>query len=222
MEVINFDTDRVDQRNTKHHFLLPDCHYMLVGPTGCGKTNTLCNMILQWLNADKITIYTINPDQDKYQMLADFFDAIKEETDEDILNIENPEDVIPVEELDVDDNKVIIFDDIKIDKKNMDTVKEYFSLSRNKKCNCIYLCQSYYDVPKYIRRNTKCFCLFPSLDNRDVREIASDHRKSIKRTEFEQIYKKATEEPYKFMCLDKTAKHVPEMYRRDFDGFYMP
>ena len=64
MEVINFDTDKVDQK-TKHHFVLQDCHYMLVGPTGCCKTNTLSNMIMQWLNVDKITIYTINPDQDK-------------------------------------------------------------------------------------------------------------------------------------------------------------
>ena len=203
--------------------LLPDidCHYMLVGPTGYGKTNTLCNMIMQqWLSADKITIYTINPDQDKYQMLAAFFEAVKEETGEDILFIENPEDVIPVGELDDEENKVIVFDDIKIDKKNMDTVKEHFSLSRNKNCNCIYLCQSYYDVPKYIRRNTKCFCLFPNLDNRDVMMIANDHSKSIKRREFEDIYAKAPEKPFQFMCLYRTAKHVPEMYRKGFDGFY--
>lgn len=117
MEVINFDTDRIDRKNAKHHFLLPDCHYMLVGSTGCGKTNTLCNMILQWLNADKVTIYTINPNQDKYQMLNDFFEAVKEETGEDvdILSIENPQDVVPVEDLDDEYNKVIIFDDIKID-----------------------------------------------------------------------------------------------------------
>ena len=95
-------------------------------------------------------------------MLAEFFEAVKEEIGEDILNIDNPEDVIPVEELDDEENKVVVFDDIKIDKKNMDTVKECFSFSRNKNCNCIYLCQSYFDVPKYIRRtcNTKCFCFF--------------------------------------------------------------
>ena len=49
--------------------------------------------------------------------------------------------------------------------------------------------------------------------------IANDHCNSIKRREFELIYKKATEEPFQFMCLDKTAKHVPEMYRKNFDGF---
>ena len=76
----------------------------------------------------------VNPDQEKYQMQADFFDAIKEESGEEILEIRNPEDVIPVEELDNKDEKVIVFDDIQIDKKNMDRIKEYFLLSRNKNC----------------------------------------------------------------------------------------
>ena len=195
---------------------------MLVGPTGCGKTNTLCNMLLQWLSPDRVTIYTINPNQDKYRTLVDFFEMIKEESGDDILDIQDPEDVTPVEELDDEENKVVVFDDIKIDKKNMDRIKEYFSLSRNKNCNCIYLCQSYYDVPKYIRRNTKCFCLFPSLDNRDVMHIATDHVREIPKEEFQKIYRDATSERYDFMCLDKTSKHPPEMYRRNFNGFYLP
>ena len=45
-------------------------------------------------------------------MLAEFFEAVKEEIGEDILNFDNPEDVIPVEELDDEENKVIVFDDI--------------------------------------------------------------------------------------------------------------
>ena len=55
-------------------------------------------------------------------MLADFFESVMEETGEDILNIENPDDVIPVDDLDDEDNKVIVFDDIKIDRKNMDRI----------------------------------------------------------------------------------------------------
>ena len=125
----------------------------------------------------KVAIYTIDPGQEKYQMISDFFDAIKEEWEE-ILEIHNPGDVIPAEELD-EERQAIVFDDIKIDKKNMDCIKEYFSLSCNKNCCCIYLHQSYYDVPKYIRRNTKCFCLFPSLDNRDVMNIGTNHVQGI-------------------------------------------
>ena len=58
------------------------------------------------------------PDQEKYQMLTDFLDAIKEEWGEEILEIRNPEDGIPVEELDDEDadgskiQQVIALDDI--------------------------------------------------------------------------------------------------------------
>lgn len=215
--MINFDDYK--DKPTKHHFLLPDCHYMMVGQTGCGKTNTLCNMLLQsWLKADRITIYTINPNQPKYQILKEFYNAC----DQDTFTIATPEDVIPIEELDDEDNKVIIFDDIKLDKKNMDRIKEYFSLSRNKNCNCIYLCQSYYDVPKYIRRNTKCFLLFNGLDNRDIQTIAHDHSAGLTKKEFAEAYQSATEKPYSFFMFDKTAKHLPQMYRRGFDGFLVP
>ena len=221
MEMIDFNVPVQEPRKSRHHFLLPTCHYMLVGPTGCGKTNTLCNMLLQWMSPDRITIYTINPDQEKYTMLVNFFDMIKKESGEDILDIQDPEDVIPVEELDDEENKVIVFDDIKIDKKNMNRIMEYFSLARHKNCQCIYLTQSYYDVRKYIRRNTKCFCLYPSLDDRDVMNIATDHAQGVSKEEFKRIYKEATREPYNFMCLDKTAEHIPEKYRRNFDGLYV-
>ena len=218
MEIINFDNN--DKRENKHHFLLPDCHYMIIGPTGCGKTNLLCNLLTRWMQADKITIYTINNDQEKYILLREFFDAVEEETGENILEIANPEDVIPIDELDDIEQKVIVFDDIKIDRKNMDRIKEYFSLSRNRCCNCIYLTQSYYDVPKYIRRNTKCFCLYPGLDNRDIRFIANDHASSLTGGKLSEIYKTATDGPYNFFTIDKTSKHTPEMYRRNFNQFY--
>lgn len=215
LKMINFDEEIA--KDHKHHYLFPDCHYMLVGGTGCGKTNLICNMLLQsWLKTDKIILYTINADQDKYELLDGFFNSI--EDSEDVFVIKSPEDICPVEDLDCDTDKVIIFDDIKLDKKNMDRIKEYFSLSRHKKANCIYLCQSYFDVPKYIRRNTKCFVLFEGLDHRDIQTIASDHS-TIPKADFCSIYK-SIDVPHGFMTVDKTAKYPPEMYRSGFDKFY--
>ena len=45
MEMINFDVVHEPKR-ARHHFLLPNCHYILIGPTGCGKTYTLSNMLV--------------------------------------------------------------------------------------------------------------------------------------------------------------------------------
>lgn len=216
MDLLNFDHKK--EKVIKHHFLLPDCHYILVGPTGCGKTNTLCNMLLQsWLKSDKIVIYTINPEQQKYQLLSEVYNTISPGS----LVLTSPDDVTPIESLELKEDKVIIFDDIKIDKRNMDRVKEYFSLSRNRNCNCLYLCQSYYDVPKYIRRNTNCFLLFNGLDNQDVTRIAADHCSSDIKKKILQIYESATEKPHSFLMLDKTSSFIPEMFRRGFDEFLM-
>jgi len=139
---------------------------------------------------------------------------------EDYILLKHPDDVVPIDELDANDDKVIVFDDIRIDAPNMNKIKEYFSLSRNKRCNCLYLTQSYYDVPKYIRRNTKCLVLFSGFDNRDIDEICKDNCKGISHSELKQIYREATAEPHSFLVIDKTARHVPQMYRKGFDQFY--
>ena len=85
MDLINFDVCHREKKEGWHfllpdwhfllpdwHFLLPDCHYLMVGPTGCGKTTLLCNMLLKWVNPKGLILYTINPDQEKYQLIQDF------------------------------------------------------------------------------------------------------------------------------------------------------
>ena len=51
--------------------------------------------------------------------------------------------------------------------------------------------------------------------------IATDYVQDIGKEDFKRIYNEETSEPYNFMCLDKTAKHTPERYRRNFDGLYV-
>ena len=70
--------------------------------------------------------------------------------------------MIPVEELDGDSSKLVVFDDIKIDNSHMEPIKEYFALCGNRNCNCIYLTQSYYDVP-----NTYVEILEPFVSSTD-------------------------------------------------------
>ena len=111
---------------------------------------------------DNITLYTLNANQDKYQLLSDFYSILQEETEgeEPMFEIMDPENVVPIEDIDDVISRVVVFHDIKIDGKHTKPIEEYFSLSRNKKCNCIYLTQSYYNTPKYIRRNIKSLLSF--------------------------------------------------------------
>ena len=96
----------------------------------------LCNMLIRWIKSDESIIYTINPDQEKYQLLQDFYNFSKTKEVCVSFQIIKPE-VMPIEKLRGDTNKLIIFDDIKMDNRHMEPIKEYFSLSRNRNCNCI-------------------------------------------------------------------------------------
>ena len=84
----------------------------MVGLTGYGKTILLCNMLMRWINPDESILYNINHDQEKSQLLQDFYDLLEAEGVDGRFQIFEPEEVIPVEELDGDLRKVVVFDDI--------------------------------------------------------------------------------------------------------------
>ncbi len=58
------------------------------------------------------------------------------------------------------------------------------------------------------------------MENRDLLNIATDHARGLGKEQFQKVYREATTKPHHFMCLDKTATRIPEMYRQNFDGFY--
>lgn len=53
-----------------------------------------------------------------------------------------------------DNQKLVIFDDY-LDTGHDEEISNYFTNSRNKSCNCIYLSQSWFNPNKTIRLNCK-------------------------------------------------------------------
>ena len=192
-------------------------HIMIIGPTGCGKTNYLLNLVFT-TPPKEIVIYTHTPMQSKYQAMQTYFGVLNStdyttkkgvkqavEQIEDLtpkaevknamldhfnksfqcdlvgtdnpfpFTLESPDNIVPPTEID-SNPKFVVFDDISVNSRTDQTkVKDYFAFGRNHGCKCIYLCQSYYDIPKFIRRNTRHFILFKGIEPRDIRQITSDH-----------------------------------------------
>ncbi len=96
-------------------------------------------------NYDSVYIYTINPQQDKYELLNNYNDKLRDdlESGEDFFIIKQPEELIPVNHLDSSEHKIVVFYDIPLNNEEMNKIRSYFSLPRNKKCNSIYLAQGY-------------------------------------------------------------------------------
>ena len=111
-----------------------------------------------------------NLEQSKYQHLMDVFQPISESDEVRYAVIEARNDeIIPVQDLDSDSQKIAIFDDFVCD-KNQKPIIDYFIQGRHKNCSVIYLSQSYYKTPKDIRLNCSQFSIhkFPSANEKSL------------------------------------------------------
>jgi len=203
MKIQNYDIkdDENDDFVQLKSFMLNRCFRMLVcAPSGGGKTNLLLDMIYRLLYFDKIYLYARNLSQSKYTYLLKSFKPISKEVGYDIIEASN-DDIIPLTDLSDENQKLVIFDDyLNTGKKNGERIRDYFTNSRNKKCCCIYLSQSYYGTDKTIRPNSSHYCIFdfPSRNEQSMicRELGVN----------KEDYHNATKDPYSFLYVDKIRK----------------
>lgn len=215
MQIINYDCD-VKEKN-KHSFLLPNSFRCIIcGPSGCGKTNLLMNILINKdvLNYHKLRVYSKSIHQDKYRILQDW----AEELGEDRVRL-STSDLDDVESVDPQFATVAVFDDVMLE--NQDLMKKYFSQGRHHNIDCIYLCQSYFQVPKQgVRENANLLVLFKQ-DKKNLQHIFSSHCSGdMSFDEFIRFFREATNEPFSFAVIDLTSPPYNGKYRKRFDEFY--
>ena len=184
------------------HPCLPDDFFrmLICGPSNSGKTNLLLNMIYSLLTFDKINLFSKNLHQYQYQgFLKDFVERINPKVGYEVIEAYDDE-IIPLEELPADNQKIVVFDDL-LCEKNQNSIINYFINGRHKNCCVIYLSQTFYKVPKDIRVNCSHLCIFrldPKENKRIANEIGVDHN----------TLDRATDEKYSFLYYDKPKKSI--------------
>ena len=210
MKIPNYDSaSNYDSNFTQLLPYMPSGTFrmLICGPSGCGKTNVLMHMLYNLLYYDKIYLFSKNIEQPKYRQLLERFQPISEEVGYDVIE-ESNSDVIPLETLDSDNQKIVIFDDYACE-RNQKPIVEYFIGGRHKNCSVIYLSQSYYLTPKDIRINCSHFCIFDSPSNAETARMCSDVNVSKKR------FESATSEPYSFAYIDKTKNTIRKNFNEN-------
>ena len=196
------------------HSCLPDDFFrmLICGPSNSGKTNLLLNMIYKLLVFDKIYLFSKNLHQHQYQgVLKDFAERINPKVGYEVIEPYNDE-IIPLEELPVDNQKIVVFDDL-LCEKNQNSIINYFINGRHKNCCVIYLCQTFYKVPKDIRVNCSHLCIFrldPKENKRIANEIGVDH----------DTLDRATDKKYSFFYYDKPLKLMKKILMKIYNGVY--
>jgi len=199
--------DKVHNPNygTKHFIELP---FMaaITGFTGSGKSNTLMNLIDAFKGSfSKIVFCTMSFDCDPlYVKLRTRLEKVAEKDGvepEDYIQIFDGGTVPDVEELE-DVPSLIIFDDLQGEKKANDQVSKFYKYGRKKGFSCVYLAQSYMDIPIFIRKQLKYLVIKRVNQIDDLKRILTRYGLSQYKGRLGDIYQECTSDFTTCMLMD--------------------
>lgn len=219
-EVIDDDYKREPKVDPtyKEHYINPNSHIALIGPTGTGKSNALLNF-LRKKNGRFYKIIIFNPattDEPLYNFLNDAIEGI--EFYNDINELPSLSDF---DDEDKGNEKLIVFDDFTdLKKKEMSKIQEYLKAGRKFGFSCWCLAQNYTSIPKPISRNCQYFIIYKQNDNATLSNIIKNHNiDNMDKDLIISAYKYAVQEPMSFFMIDTTTGAGVKRLRKGFKEF---
>ena len=206
MKLKNYDSEESDHLHSLNDFLTEDFRMLITGRSGCGKTNTLMNILREPLVPyDKIYLYSRNNQQNKIQDLLKLMEMVSQKVGYDVLVTRKEDDIMETTEYPNDNRKVVVFDDLmNAPQAVQNKIASHFTDGRHHKISPIYLSQSYYDVPKKLRLNCSHMILYPPDNKNHLDLIAKENM--IDPALFDKLG------PYEFLFLDKEKKSVTKNF----------
>ena len=223
-ELINFYDLKAVKKHQQHtinpHFddtqiKLP-CRILAVGATGSGKTNVLMNFLYR--AQDTFThVYVV------HKMPEPLYDYMREKLKDNVtfyLDLSKLPDVNSLEHSD-EGQILLIFDD-QCAEKDQKKIKEYMLRGRKKGfgISIIYLTQSYYEVPKFIRINMNYIEIVKAGSDKDLKQILSEYALGIDKDQLVDLYEDATSDYPSFLKIDLGTVDKSKKFSHNFKDFY--
>jgi hypothetical protein len=208
--------DEIENPNFNlHNFEIP-FRMCIVAPSGSGKTNFLLNLIRVFSHGKgtfaSITIVTRNKSEPLYNYL--------EGENEQIQIKEGMHSTPKLDDLDKKYNHLVCWDDLVLN-KNLQNVEEYYMRARKKNCSVVFLSQSYYDIPKFIRKNSTHLVLLDLGGNkREKTAILNEWMGELDKDELNAIFNDATSEKLRPLIIQGGKCEKNKKYRKGFTDFY--
>lgn len=222
MSKINFysliKSEKTINPNYKSHGLRVPFRLLEAAPSGAGKTHALLGLILA---CDKtfheIIVCVKSADEPLYQLLDDRLGKS--------VRFYEEGEVPPLSDYSIKDargklkridklQRLIVFDDLILDKKANQVASQYYSKARKLGFSMVYISQSYFQTPKFIRDNCQYFMLGRNLLKKDLRMILNLFPTELTVDRFTEIYNELTPEPLDVIIIDIENKIV----RRNITG----
>ena len=176
----------------------------IVGGSGSGKTNLLMN-ILNWTGLFDVQcmwkhVVYVCPTRQPLVLAA--VDAQPKR----IFVCESLDDLPEVDKFEAEGPNLVIFDDLMSENKsNQLKIERWFLKSRIKDCSCVYIAQSYFDIPKVVRRQFTHLILKRINSLRNIDNILREHNDSSDPLFIRKCYKKCMEKKTGFFFINLEA-----------------
>lgn len=201
--MLNF-YDSVDKKKLKKfpknpYFKLP-LRCVVASPSGSGKSNTMLWMI-GLLNKcfTKIVICT-KEDETLYEHLKDTISGVEVRLNGDVPSLN---------EYDSDTSKLIVFDDLVMEGRKVQTqIAQFYIRARKLGWSMCYLSQVYYGIPKAIRVNAQYCILGRHLTKKDLSMIVREYEGDLNKDELISIYKRETADELNTLMIDMVNRKI--------------
>lgn len=208
--------DTVDNPNEHLHNIKIPFRMCVVAPSGTGKTNFLLNLIKVFSVGEgtfaDICIVTRNKDEPLYNYLSGEFDQIQIK--------EGMHNTPKLDDMDKRYNHLVVWDDLVLS-KTLQNVEEYYMRARKKNCSVIFLSQSYYDIPKFIRKNSNYLVLLDlGGSKREQTAIMNEWSSDLDKDELKAIYNDAVSVPLRPLIITGGKVARDKKYRKGWLEYY--
>jgi ABC-type dipeptide/oligopeptide/nickel transport system ATPase component len=208
--------EEVENPNEKMHDIKIPFRMCIVAPSGSGKTNFLLNLIKVFSHGKgtfvDITIVTRNKDEPLYNYLTGEFDQIQVKEG----MVHTPK----LDDMDKKYNHLVVWDDLVLS-KDLKQVEEYYMRARKKNCSVIFLSQSYYDIPKFIRKNSNYLILLDlGGSKREQTAILNEWSTDLTPDQLKAVYQDAVSKPLRPLIITGGKTDPNKKYRKGWLDYY--
>ena len=222
-EIVNFYSvipkkylDESDNPNFKHHNISLPFRMCVVAPSGSGKTNFLLNLIKVFSMGEgtfaDISIITQNKKEPLYEYLEGEFEQIKIH--------EGLSHTPKLDDMDKKYNHLVVWDDLVL-AKNLDMVSNYYMRARKQNCSVVFLSQSYYDIPTFIRKNSSYLVILDlGGSKREITAIMNEWGGSLDKDELRAVYSDATSVHLRPLIITGGKTEPNKKFRKGWLDYY--
>lgn len=198
-----------------HNIELP-FRMCVVAPSGSGKTNFLLNLIRVFSHGEgtfaDVSIITSNKDEPLYNWLSGENERIK--------IIEGVMNTPKLDDFDKEYNHLVVWDDLVLS-KDLEYVKKYYMRARKMNVSVIFLSQSYYDIPLFIRKNSSYLVILNlGGSKREQNAILNEWGTDLQKDDLKKIYNDATSEHMRPLIIKGGKVSRNEKYRKGWKDYY--